>query len=96
MKDCCLNCKYFKIWDDDPCCLEPNEWKIVFPSMVCEKFKEETFKPVLKLHKEMWDECKQKFFKTFTIDSQVLIDDYLKMFPEDKDIVEKTPNKGVS
>ena len=55
--------------------------------MVCEKFAKETFKPVLKLHKEMWNECKQEFFKTFTIDSQALIDDYLKMFPEDKDII---------
>ena len=87
--DCCLYCKHFKIWDEDPCCLEKDEWKIVLPSMHCGKHELETFKPVLELHNEMWEACKEQFFKTFTIDKQELIDEYLKMFPDDKDLINK-------
>ena len=86
MKDCCLNCKSFKIWDDDPCCLHKDGWKIVLPSMLCENHKKETFKLLIQLNKETWEDCKQEFFKSYTIDEQ-LVKDYLKMFPDDKDLI---------
>ena len=84
-----MNCKHFKIWDGDPCCLHKDGWKIVLPTEICENHDEETFKPALKLHSEMWNECKQEFFKMYTID-QELVDRYLKMFPEDKDLINKS------
>ena len=89
MESCCMNCKHFKIWDNDPCCLHKEEWKIVLPSMICDKHEDETFGPVLKLHAEMWDECKQEFFKSYTIDQQ-LVNDYLKMFPGDEELINKS------
>ena len=83
MENCCLNCKHFRVWDDDPCCLEQDGWKIVLPSMFCNKHNEETFKPVLQLHREMWEACKEDFFKRYSIDKQELIEKHLKLFPED-------------
>ena len=89
-QNCCLYCKHFKIWDGDPCCLEKDEWKIVLPTMHCEKHELETFGPVLELHQSMWEDCKKQFFKDYTIDTQELIDEYLEMFPDDKELIEKT------
>ena len=89
MENCCLNCKHFKIWDDDPCCLEKDEWKIVLPSMFCNKHDEETFKPVLHLHREMWEGCKEEFFKRYTIDKKELIDRHLELFPEDNTLIDQ-------
>lgn len=96
MKNCCLNCKSFKIWDDDPCCLHKDGWKIVLPSMLCENHEEETFKPVLKLHRDMWNECKEEFFKCYYIDKQELIDKYLEMFPDDKDLINSNEIKYIN
>lgn len=87
MENRCLNCKHFRIWDGDPCCLEKDEFKIVLPSMMCHKHEEETFKPVLQLHKEMWNECKREFFKRYSISDENLKKSYLEMFPEDGEII---------
>ena len=88
MENCCLNCKHFKIWDEDPCCLHEEEWKIVLPSMICDKHDLETFKPALKLRNEMWAKCKKEFFKERYSISEELKKEYLEMFPEDKEIFE--------
>ena len=87
-QNCCLYCKHFKIWYDDPCCLEKDEWKIILPSMSCEKFDMETFKPAIQMHIEMWKEHKEQFFKTYPIDKEELIKKHLELFPEDKDLIE--------
>lgn len=89
MENYCLNCKHFRIWDGDPCCLYEEEWKIVLPSMTCEKHEIETFKPVLKLHSEMWDACKEEFFKRYKIEKEEFIQKYLQLFSEDKDLINK-------
>jgi hypothetical protein len=81
MENCCLNCKHFDIWDGDPCCLEKDEWKIVLPSMICEKYKEEIFKPALKLREEEWESCKKDFFNRYQVNED-LKKRYLELFPE--------------
>lgn len=92
-RDCCMNCTHFKIWDEDPCCLEKDDWKIVLPTMYCKKHEKETFKPVLEMHNEMWDACKKEFFERYTIDKQELIDEYLGMFPDDKELINVNKDK---
>ena len=84
----CLNCKHFRIWDDDPCCLEPNGWKIVLPTETCDKYDTETWGPTLELQKEMWQESKKDFFDRYII-SPELLENYLKYYPEDKDLINK-------
>lgn len=86
MENCCLNCKNFKIWDGDPCCLHKDGWKIVLPSEICVNHDEETFKPVLQLRIEYWDKCKKEFFERYKID-QSLVEKYLLLFPEDKTLI---------
>jgi len=96
MKDCCLNCKCFEVWDGDPCCLHKDGWKIVLPSMLCENHKYETIEPCLKLHREMWEKCKEEFFKCYSIDKQELIDKYLEMFPDDRDLINSNEIKYIN
>ena len=87
MKNCCLTCKFFEIWDDDSCCLHKDGWKLILPSMLCKNYKDETVESRLELHREMWEECKVNFFKRYSIDKQELVDKYLEMFPDDKDLI---------
>ena len=87
MENCCLNCKHFTVWDNDPCCLHQDGWKIVLPSMLCENHEEETFELVFQKHKGMWELCKQDFFKRYSIDKQELIEKHLKLFPEDNILI---------
>lgn len=96
MRDCCLNCKCFEVWDGDPCCLHKDGWKIVLPSMLCENHKYETIEPRLKLHREMWEKCKEEFFKCYSIEKQELIDKYLEMFPDDRDLINSNEIKYIN
>ena len=91
---CCLYCKHFKIWDDDPCCLHKDGWKLVLPTYTCENYDLETFAPAIELNKESWEEVKKQFFNTYNIEYQYLIDGYLEMFPEDKDLINANVNGG--
>ena len=88
MENICLYCKHFKIWDNDPCCLHKDVWKILLPTETCENHEEETFKPVLRLHAEMWEEVKKEFFKTYIIEDADMVKRYLKHFPDDKDLIQ--------
>ena len=85
----CLNCKHFTIWDEDPCCLEKDEWKITLPSMSCKKFDMETFKPAIKLRESCWSDCKKSFFDRYTITEEDLVAGYLKYYPGDESLINK-------
>lgn len=87
-ENCCLNCKHFRIWDEDPCCLEKEEFKIVLPTEICKKHDLETFKPAVRLHESCWQDVKKAFFGRYTITEKNLIDRYLEFYPEDKDLIE--------
>ena len=77
------------MWDADPCCLEEDEWKIVLPTTICDKHDLETFNPALQLRLEIWNKIKKNFFKVIHVDKQELIDGYLEMFPEDKELINR-------
>ena len=85
----CLNCKHFTIWDEDPCCLEKDEWKIILPTETCEKHDRETFKAAIKLHEGCWEDNKKAFFNRYTITDKNLIARYLKYYPGDADLINK-------
>ena len=76
------------IWDDDPCCLHKDGWKILLPTESCENHKEETFRPALQEQVEMWKKSKKEFFKTYIIENQDMVARYLKHFPDDKDLIQ--------
>lgn len=87
MKDCCLNCKHFTVWNGDPCCLHTDGWKILLPTEWCNNHTKETFEPILKLRAEMWEDAKKEFFDTYIIENKDMLERYLEQYPEDRSMI---------
>ena len=51
----CIQCKHFHIIGDEAGCTRDDDWLPICPLSYCSLFDEETFKPVLKMRKEIWE-----------------------------------------
>lgn len=85
----CKECEHFRMWEGDPCCLEPQEgWKIVLPDTmtVCDRFVEANKNFVD--WGQVWDVEKKDFFKRHKLRSE-LFNKYIKEHPEYIELIEK-------
>lgn len=86
MEKNCFNCRYFNIWDGDPCCLSIHGWKHILPCIYpkCTEFEERLPKSID--YRLVWNNVKKEFFNRYAVKPE-LAKRYLQFYPEDKNLI---------
>lgn len=89
----CLNCQHFRMWEGDPCCLEPDKgWKVILPDMTrdCELYEVINEPSVYgeDIWKKCWENEREEFFETVRL-TDPIYSQYIEEHPEYKELIEK-------